>query len=100
MAPRYSQLDETERIRNEIGDELLFVATENTLYDDLGEAFYAKKQGVEVDPIFNHANAVNASKSKDITKIDWRCIERRKLRSSCIVLFSSKVHRFPNHQRR
>lgn len=48
MRPLYNQLNEQERLRNEIGDDLLFVAVENKLYDDLGEAFYAKKQGVDV----------------------------------------------------
>ena len=50
MKPLYNELNEEERIRNEFGNDLLFVAVENKLYDDLGEAFYAMKQGVEVSP--------------------------------------------------
>ena len=53
MKPLYNQLNEEERLRNEIGDDLLFVAIENKLYDDLGGAFYAKKQDVEVNSSFH-----------------------------------------------
>jgi 5'-3' exoribonuclease 2 len=51
MEPLWGQLSEEERIRNEMGNEILFVAQENKLYDDLGVSFYAMKEGVEVYPL-------------------------------------------------
>ena len=43
-----SSLSEMERGRNEMGNDMLFVAQENKLYDTLGETFYAMKEGIEV----------------------------------------------------
>jgi 5'-3' exoribonuclease 2 len=51
MEPLWGELSEEERIRNEMGNEILFVAQENKLYDDLGANFYAMKEGVEVYPL-------------------------------------------------
>jgi 5'-3' exoribonuclease 2 len=51
MEPLWGELSEKERIRNEMGNEMLFVAQENKLYDDLGASFYAMKEGVEVNPL-------------------------------------------------
>jgi 5'-3' exoribonuclease 2 len=51
MEPLWGELSEEERIRNEMGNEMLFVAQENKLYDDLGASFYAMKEGVEVYPL-------------------------------------------------
>ena len=48
MEPLWEELDEVERVRNEMGSDVLFVAQENRLYDVLGESFYAMKEGVEV----------------------------------------------------
>jgi 5'-3' exoribonuclease 2 len=50
MEPLWRELNEVERVRNEMGSDVLFVAQENKLYDDLGENFYAMKEGVEVPP--------------------------------------------------
>jgi 5'-3' exoribonuclease 2 len=51
MEPLWGELNEVERIRNEMGNDVLFVAQENKLYDDLGANFYAMKEGVEVSPL-------------------------------------------------
>ena len=48
MEPLYEELSEEEKHRNMLGSDLLFVAMENTLYDVLGETFYAMGDGVEV----------------------------------------------------
>jgi 5'-3' exoribonuclease 2 len=48
MEPLWEELSEEEKIRNETGNDVLFVAQENALYDDLGERFYAMTEGVEV----------------------------------------------------
>ena len=58
MEPHYGELSEEERIRNERGDDILFVTQENLLYDSLGETFYAMSQSVEVPiPYFTETNA-------------------------------------------
>ena len=48
MEPLWDELSEMERGRNEMGNDMLFVAQENKLYDTLGETFYAMKEGIEV----------------------------------------------------
>lgn len=48
MEPLYDELSEVEKARNKMGSDMLFVAQENTLYDVLGETFYAMRDGVEV----------------------------------------------------
>ena len=48
MEPLYEELSDGERARNKMGTDLLFVAQENSLYDVLGETFYAMQEGVEV----------------------------------------------------
>lgn len=48
MEPLWEELDEVERVRNEMGSDVLFVSQENMLYDVLGESFYAMKEAVEV----------------------------------------------------
>ena len=50
MEPLWEELSEEEKTRNEMGSDVLFVAQENKLYDDLGENFYAMKEGVDVPP--------------------------------------------------
>ena len=50
MEPLYNELSEVEKARNKMGSDMLFVAQENTLYDVLGETFYAMRDGVEVFP--------------------------------------------------
>jgi len=41
-------LSQEEEQRNTMGTDVLFVGQQNQLYDDLGETFYAMKDGVEV----------------------------------------------------
>lgn len=48
MEPLYEDLTEEERIRNKNGDDMLFVAQENKLYDSLGETFYAMNDSITV----------------------------------------------------
>ena len=48
MEPLWDELSEEEKIRNVTGNDVLFVAQENKLYDDLGEKFYAMTESVEV----------------------------------------------------
>jgi len=48
MQPLYDELTEEERARNAHGTDLLFVGQGNTLYDTLGETFYAMTNGIEV----------------------------------------------------
>lgn len=48
MEPLWDELSEVERTRNEMGNDMLFVAQENKLYDTLAETFYALKDGIEV----------------------------------------------------
>lgn len=48
MEPLWDELSEVERARNEMGNDMLFVAQENKLYDALGETFYAMRNGIEV----------------------------------------------------
>ena len=48
MEPLWDELSEVERTRNEMGNDMLFVAQENKLYDNLAETFYALKDGIEV----------------------------------------------------
>ena len=54
----WDELSEVERGRNEMGNDLLFVAQENKLYDALGETFYAMKEGIEV---FSTTDSTNLS---------------------------------------
>jgi len=48
MKPLYDELSQEEEQRNTMGTDVLFVGQQNQLYDDLGETFYAMKDGVEV----------------------------------------------------
>jgi 5'-3' exoribonuclease 2 len=47
MRPLYAELNEEDRARNEMGNEILFVGQQNSLYDIFGETFYAMKDDVE-----------------------------------------------------
>lgn len=53
MQPRYQKLTEAEVRRNKWGNNLLFVADDNSLYPSL-EALYGKKKSQEVCAVFFH----------------------------------------------
>jgi 5'-3' exoribonuclease 2 len=48
MGPLCDELTEEEQARNTVGNDLLFMAPENMLYESLSETFYAMNAGVEV----------------------------------------------------
>jgi 5'-3' exoribonuclease 2 len=77
MKPLYQELNEIEKIRNEMGTDLLFVAVDNSLYDSFGETFYAMANGVEVIlpffSIFLLIYLVVTFKSTIIKTINWSC---------------------------
>lgn len=76
MEPLYSGLTEEEEIRNTLGTDFLFVGQQNKLYDDLGATFYAMNGAVDVLSLLcKWLISVITSKSKNIKKIDWGCVE-------------------------
>jgi 5'-3' exoribonuclease 2 len=50
MEPLYGELTDEENFRNAMGNDLLFVAQQNALYDFFAGTFYAMDQSVEVHP--------------------------------------------------
>jgi len=100
MEPLWEDLNEEERTRNEMGDDVLFVGMENRLYDDLGEAFYAMKQDVNVPHTpFGLLMIDDASKSKVVETFNWRSVEGWNVYSPWNLCVPTQIINIPLHRK-